>query len=68
MEKINLDDYFETIDWTKKGQVCDSPEDIKEAEEINKKMREVVRDYRHRAALSWEKARGFIFCNNRVRS
>ena len=65
MEKI-LDKYFEKAEF--KGRICDSPEEIEETLRINEKMREVVRDYRHRAALSRQKARRFIFCNNRVRS
>ena len=68
MEKINLDDYFEKGVLETKMHICDSPEDIAEAEEFNRHMRKVVRDYRRRAAISWQKARGFIFCNNRVRS
>ena len=68
MEKINLDDYFEKSDLETKMRICDSPEDIAEAEEVNRRMREVVRDYRRRAAISWQKARGFVFQNNRVRS
>ena len=68
MEKINLDDYFEKGVLETKMHVCNSPEDIAETKEFNKKMREVVRDYRRKAAISREKARGFIFCNNRVRS
>ena len=66
MDKINLDDYFQKSEF--KGRICDSPEEIAETEEMNKKMREIVRDYRHRAALSWQKARGLILRNNRVRS
>ena len=66
MGKINLDDYFQKSEF--KGRICDSPEETAATEEMNKKMREVERDYRHRAAISWQKARGFIFCNNRVRS
>ena len=67
MGKINLDDYFEKSDLETKMHICDSPEDIAATEAINQHMRKVVMDYRHRAALSWQKARGFIFCNNRVR-
>ena len=66
MGKINLDDYFEKSEF--KGRVCDSPEEIAETEEINRKMREVVRDYRRREILSWKKARGFVFQNDRIRS
>ena len=65
MGKI-LDKYFEKFEF--KGRICDSPEEIAETEEMNKKMREVVRDYRHRATLSWEKARGLILRNNHVKS
>ena len=57
MGKINLDDYFEKSDWGTKVRICNSPEDIAEAEKINQHMRKVVRDYRSRAALSWQMAR-----------
>ena len=50
------------------GRICDGPEDIAEAEAINQHMRKVVMDYRRKAAISREKARGFVFHNNRVRS
>ena len=66
MYKIKLDDYFQKSEL--KGRICDSPEELAETEEMNKKMREVVRDYRYRATLSWQKARGLILRNNRVRS
>lgn len=59
MEKINLDDYFEKSDLETKAHVCDSLEEITEAEEFNRHMREVVRDYRRRKALSWQMARKF---------
>ena len=65
MEKI-LDDYFEKPN--AQVRICDSPEEIAETLKINKEMRKVVRDYRHRAALSWKKARGFVFQNNHFRS
>ena len=65
MEKI-LDKYFEKFEF--KGRICDSPEEIEETLRINEKMREVVKDYRRRVALSREKLRGFVFQNNRVRS
>ena len=68
MEKINLDDYFEKGVLETKMHVCNSQEDISETKAINRHMREVIRDYNRRAAISREKARGFIFCNNRVRS
>ena len=68
MTKINLDDYFEKDDSEAQVRICDSPEERAEAEKINRKMREVVREYKHRATLSWEKVRGFVFRNNRVRS
>ena len=68
MEKINLDDYFEKSDLETKGRICDSPEDIAEAEEFNRHMRKVVRDYRRRAAISWQKARGLVLRSHRVRS
>ena len=68
MEKINLDDYFGKSDLKTKVHICDSPEDIAEAEEFNRHMKKVVRDYQRRAAISWQKARGFVFHSNRVRS
>ena len=58
MEKINLDDYFEKSEF--KGRICDSPEEIEETLKINEKMREVVRDYKYRAAKSRELARRLI--------
>ena len=65
MGKIS-DDYLKKTEV--RVRVCDSPEEIAETEEMNKKMREVERDYRHRAALSWQKARGLVLRNSRVRS
>ncbi|MBO7484140.1 MAG: hypothetical protein J6T55_03360 [Alphaproteobacteria bacterium] len=68
MEKVDLSKYLVVDDCLEKGRICDSPEDIAATEAINQHMRKVVMDYRRRAAISWEKARGFVFCNNRVRS
>jgi len=65
MGKINLDDYFEKSDLETKVRICDSPEEIAEQKEFNKKMREVVRDYRRRAAISWQKARHMILDRSR---
>lgn len=62
MEKINLlDKYFTKSGIETKVQILDSPEYIAETERINKEMRKVVRDYNHRAALSWRLARDFYF-------
>jgi len=58
MKKVDLDKYFIKSDIEEKGQILDSPEDIAETERINKEMRKVVREYKNRAALSWELARG----------
>ena len=63
MEKINLDDYFEKSEF--KGRICDSPEEIEETLKINEKMREVVRDYKYRAAKSRELARRLILDRSR---
>jgi len=56
MKEINLDDYFEKTEF--KGRVCNSPEEIAETLRINEKMRKVERDYKHKAAKSWQLARG----------
>ena len=64
MGKINLDDYFQKND-PEKVRICDSPEDIAAAEEFNKKMREVVRDYKYRAAKSRQLARKSILDRSR---
>ena len=62
MEKTDLlDKYFMTSDIETKVRVLDSPEDLAETERMNKEMREVVRDYNRRAALSWRLARNFYF-------
>lgn len=63
MEKSILDDYFEKSEF--KGRVCDSPEEIEETLKINEKMREVVRDYKYRAARSRELARRLILDRSR---
>ena len=60
MVKINLDNYFGKSDQEAKVHVYDSPEDIAATKEFNKKMREVVRDYKYRAAKSRELARRLI--------
>ena len=62
MKKVDLlDKYFAKSGIETKGQILDSPEDIAVAERINKEMRKVVREYNHRAALSWQLARDFHF-------
>ncbi len=58
MKKINLDDYFQKFEF--KGRICDSPEELAETEELNKKMRVVVRDYNYRAAKSKKLAHRLI--------
>lgn len=63
MEKSILDDYFEKSEF--KGRVCDSPEEIEETLKINERMREVVRDYKYRAARSRELARRLILDRSR---
>ena len=63
MEKSILDDYFEKSEF--KGRVCDSPEEIEETLKINEKMRELVRDYKYRAARSRELARRLILDRSR---
>ena len=63
MEKSILDDYFEKSEF--KGRICDSPEEIEETLKINEKMREVVRDYKYRAARSRELARRLILDRSR---
>ena len=63
MEKSILDDYFEKSEF--KGRICDSPEEIEETLKINEKMREVVRDYKYRAAKSRELARRLILDRSR---
>ena len=61
MKKTDLDKYFAKSDIETKVHVLNSPEDIAETERINKEMRKVVREYRYRAALSRQLARGFCF-------
>jgi len=61
MEKADLDKYFAKSDLETKVRILDSPEDIAEAERVNREMRRVVRDYNRRAAISWKKAREFYF-------
>lgn len=63
MEKSILDDYFQKSKFN--GRVCDSPEEIEETLKINEKMREVVRDYKYRAARSRELARRLILDRSR---
>ena len=63
MEKSILDDYFQKSKLN--GRVCDSPEEIEETLKINEKMREVVRDYKYRAARSRELARRLILDRSR---
>lgn len=67
MEKdlVDVSKYLVVDDWSQKGTVLDSPEDIAEAEAINKEMRKVVQEYRSRAALSWQKARRMILDRSR---
>ncbi len=62
MEKdlVDLSKYLVVDDWSQKAKVLDGPEDIAEAEAINKGMRKVVQEYRSRATLSWHKARRMI--------
>ena len=61
MEKIDFDKYFAKSDIETKGVILNSPEDISEAERINKEMRKVVREYNNRALISWKAARNFYF-------
>ena len=61
MKKVDLDKYFAKSDLETRMRILDSPEDIAEAERVNREMRRVVRDYNRRAALSWIKAREFYF-------
>ena len=61
MTQEELDKYFAKSDIETKVRVLNSPEDIAEAERFNKRMRKVVREYRYRAALSRQLARGFCF-------
>ena len=63
MEESILDGYFERSEF--KGRICNSPEEITATEEINKKMREVVKDYKYRAARSRELARRLILDRSR---
>ena len=63
MKEINLDDYFEKTEF--KGRVCNSPEEIAETLRINEKMREVVKDYKYRAAKSRQLARRLILDRSR---
>lgn len=57
--KINLDEYFQKSEF--KGHICNSPEEIEETLRINDKMKEVVRDYKYRAAKSRQLVRGFRY-------
>ena len=61
MEKINLDKYFAKSDIESKVRVLDSPEDIAEAERVNKEMRIICRRARAMFARSAELARHFYF-------
>lgn len=63
MGKINLDDYFEKSEF--KGRICDSPEELAETEEMNQKMRKVVREYNHKHAMSVRAARRMILDRSR---
>ena len=65
MGKINLDAYFMKNDQKTQVRVCNSLEDIAEAEEVNRHMREVVRDYRYRALKSRQLACRLILDRNR---
>lgn len=55
-----LKKYFHTSDWENKGRLCLDPEDIAEAEAINREMRKVQREAANRFALSAQLARGLI--------
>jgi len=59
MEQINLDDYFAKNE--EKVRICNTPEEIAEAEEINRKMRLVRRQARILFARSEQAARNFYF-------
>ena len=61
MEKVDLDKYLVRSDIEKRGRILDSPEDIAATERINKEMRKVEREYKNRAALSWQLVRNFCF-------
>ena len=61
MKKTDLDKYFVKSDIKKRGRILDSSEDIAETERINKEMRKAEREYKNRAALSWQLARNFCF-------
>ena len=61
MEKEDLDKYFAKSDIETKSVILDGPEYIAETERMNKEMRKVVREYNHRAFLSWKLARDFYF-------
>ena len=65
MEKVDLSKYLVVDDCLEKGRICDSPEEIEETLKINEKMREVVRDYKYRAARSRELARRLILDRSR---
>lgn len=65
MEKINLDEVFETTDISAMGEPCLSDEDCKEAEEINQTMRTVCRAYSSMVAQSYQLCAGLRLTRRR---
>ena len=57
--------YLVVDDWSQKGKVLDSPEDIAEAEAINREMEVVSRKARNMFAHSAELARHMILDRSR---
>lgn len=65
MEKVDLSKYLVVDDCLEKGRICDSPEDIAEAEAINREMEVVSRKARNMFTRSAELARGLILDRSR---
>lgn len=58
MEQIDLNEVFETTDISAMGEPCLSDADCKEAEEINRTMKNVCRAYSSMVARSYQLCAG----------
>ena len=67
MEKdlVDVSKYLVVDDWSKKGKVLDSPEDIAAAEAINREMEVVSHKARNMFAHSAELVRGLALTRSR---
>ena len=63
---IDLDSLFPAPDYTKDAKDCLTPEDVAEAQQINKRMKGVQQEARYRFARSAQLARGLIL-RDRIR-